>query len=212
MPRAKRIFTEIYPYHITARCINKEWFKIPTEQVWDIFSRHLYFAHHAYDARIISFVLMNNHFHLIIKTPQANIDKIMWYLMTEVSREITVEAGRINQTFGGPYFSSVITNDKYLAHAYKYSYRNPVESGLCTHAEEYKYSTLNALLGFSKLLIPIEEDEILFENPTETLKWINQDYKFTDIEDIEAALSRPKFKFYVQRKNRKPHRLEYSQS
>lgn len=43
------------------------------QQVWDIFCRHLAYTAYIYDARIHSFVLMNNHFHLLISTPNASI-------------------------------------------------------------------------------------------------------------------------------------------
>jgi hypothetical protein len=57
---------------------------------------------------------------------------------------------------------------------YKYIYRNPVEAGLCQYVEEYPWSTLNGLLGFSKLHIPVEEDTFLFDaGVTPILEWLN---------------------------------------
>jgi putative transposase len=212
MPRPLRIFSAAHPYHVTARCINRDWFKIPKEIVWSLFCDHLYFATHAYTARIHAFVLMSNHFHLIVSTPEANIDKIMWYLMTEVSRGITLEAGRINQTFGGPYYASLIRSDHYYLHAYKYLYRNPVDAQLAERVEDYKYSTLNALLGRSSLSIPLLADDLLFENIERTLAWLNTDYKMDDREHIRLALRKKEFQLPLIRNRRERNHLEIERS
>jgi len=37
MPRAKTILQNEFPYNITARCINKEWFNLKMDTVWNIF-------------------------------------------------------------------------------------------------------------------------------------------------------------------------------
>ena len=44
MPRAKTILQNEYPYSISARCINKEWFSLPIDFVWDVFSEELCMA------------------------------------------------------------------------------------------------------------------------------------------------------------------------
>jgi putative transposase len=194
MGRPKRIFSDQYPYHITARCINKEWFNLPIEEVWDIFSNHLFFCHHGFKAQIHAFVLMNNHFHLLISTPLGNIDKIMYYVMKETSREITFKSRRINQTYGGPYFASLITKDIHFNHAYKYIYRNPVDAGLCHRAENYTFSTLHALIGLRKTIIPLVSDELLIPNMEHTLNWINTAYSSSARDDIKHAMKKSTFK------------------
>jgi REP element-mobilizing transposase RayT len=94
MPRKTLIRSSEHPYHISARCINKDWFRLPIEDIWKIFEDYLCHVSHVYDLRIHSFVLMSNHFHLLASTPQGNIDKVMNYLMREVSRNITRESGQ----------------------------------------------------------------------------------------------------------------------
>ena len=62
MARSLHVDQGEFPYHVVAKCINGDWFSIPMERVWEIVSEQLYFVHHAYGLRILSFVLMSNHF------------------------------------------------------------------------------------------------------------------------------------------------------
>ncbi len=54
------------PYHITARCINKEWFRLSIPTVWSVMEDYLYLVATAFEIKVRAFVLMSNHFHLIV--------------------------------------------------------------------------------------------------------------------------------------------------
>ena len=195
-------------YYVTARCLKKDWFELSLENVWDIFTNYLFFLKHAFRFEIFSFVLMENHFHLIVKTPEANLDRGMRYFLRETSCRLTRSAGRINQTYGAPYRYSVLKSQNSLYHTYKYVYRNPVEAGVVRNVEDYYFSSLHSLLGKSKAMIPLVEDFILFSDPCQCLDWLNQGYPSTDIkEQIRKALKRKEFKFGRGRDSRE-NRLE----
>lgn len=210
MPRKKFIASQEDPYHVSARCINKEWFALPMDELWDLFSDYLFFIHYAFGIRIHSFVLMNNHFHMIVRTPNLNLDAAMNYFMRETSRIIGFRSGRINQVYGGPYHWSLIKSPNYYLHAYKYVYRNPVDGGLSSQVENYKYSTLSALIGYQHSIIPIEYDETLFSDLEEQLKWLNNCYPSHEIkDDIRKALRKNEFQF-AKDKRGNPHSLQNS--
>ena len=208
MPRKKYHPSESVPYHITARCINKEWFQIPLNEVWEILSEYLFFIHYAYNVKVHSFVLMNNHFHLILTTPDANLSEAMNYFMRETSKQFGLVSGRINQIYGGPYFWSLLKSQVYYGHAYKYVYRNPVEAGLCLNVEEYPFSTLHSLVGNSKTIIPLSDDTLLFSDLESQINWLNKNYSSLDYKrDIKNALRKREFHFGKD-KNRKSSVLE----
>ncbi len=94
MPRAIAIQQNEFPYSITARCINKEWFNLKMDTVWNIFSEELYLTNKYYNLQINAFVLMNNHFHLIATTPDANISQCMQYFMKNVSLRLSRAGNR----------------------------------------------------------------------------------------------------------------------
>jgi putative transposase len=206
MPRA-RFTPTTDPYHIAARCINKEWFASPTKDVWEIFNNELFLVQKQFDLKIHSFVLMSNHFHLLASAPNADLSIAMNYFLRESSKQILKANHRLNGTFAGRFFRSRIQGYHHFTTVYKYVYRNPVEAGLCRFVEEYPWSTLNGLLGFSKLILPLQEDTLLFDSGVEqTLKWLNQKPNDENRNSVRLAIRRPIFT--LPTRNRKANCLE----
>ncbi len=205
MPRKKVPVSSEYPYHITARCINRQWFSLSLPCLWDIMCDYLYLCHLLYSIKIHSFVLMPNHFHLMITAPQGNLSEFLLYFMRESSRSISRRSKRINQTFGSRNHKCIIQNYNYFINCYKYVYQNPLRAGLSKTVEDFKFSTLSGLLGLSPLLLPVEEDTILF-NPfpdQETLNWLNQRREKHLEEEMRISLKRPIMEFHPSRKTKK---------
>lgn len=206
MSRNPCILQSQFPYHIGARSINKDWFNIPMQEVWSIMSEQLFFVHHAFHFKIFAFVLMNNHFHLIVQTPEANLSDGMRWFMRETSRELARKGNRINQTYGGRYFRSIIKTPHHYLNTYKYVYHNPIKAGICKNVLDYPFSTIQGVLGKDLLLIPLEEDETLFNSIEDTLSWLNQIPTDQNWESVRKALRRSEFK--LTNVNKKKHPLE----
>lgn len=178
------------------------------EQVWEIMSTRLHSAKHRFNLRIHSFVLMSNHFHLLVSTPDANLSQAMAYFMKATSDELTFMSGRINQTYGGRHFRTIIEDYHYFTNSYKYFYCNPVMAGICQRPEEYPFSTLHGKLGKSHLLVPVEEDTLLFNDVDGILKWLNERPCDEDWKTMRDALRKSKFKLKMIKTTGKPHALE----
>lgn len=196
MPRKRVDISSEFPYHVSARCHNREWFDLPMQYVWSVFEDYLFLTKSQFNLRLHNFVLMNNHFHLLVSTPDANISAAMKYFMQLSSRELSRAAGRINQTFGGRHHKTLVGSYHYYMNCYKYVYQNPVRAGICSRPEDYQFSTLNGLLGKSRLTIPVEEDTLLFapDFNDSTLRWLNQRADPKREADIRLALRRSEFK------------------
>jgi len=210
MPRKPVVPSPNHPYHVTARCINRERFSLPLDIVWSIFEDYLYLIAIGYQVRIHCFVLMPNHFHLMVSTPQANLGQAMLYLLRETSREINRLSGRINQTYGGRYHKSLISSHHYFMCAYKYVYRNPVRAKLSHAVEDYPFSTLAGLCGRRRLLIPTVEDALLFTPGIDDrhISWLNTEPKAGHDEEMRLALKRPYFAFETPRKTGRESELK----
>jgi REP element-mobilizing transposase RayT len=208
MARAKRKLSAEFPLHITARNTNRDWFDLPKEEVWKVFEDYLYLAKPMFGIKIHSFVLMTNHYHMLVSDPEMKLPKFMHYFQTGSSIEMTRLSGRINQTYGQRYFSSIIGSYHYYCLAYRYLYRNPVDAGLVHFAEEYKFSTLSGLLGFNKQILPLEEDTLLFGDVHQTLRWINTEYKKGEREIFRKALRKTVFRLPREETSRRANRFE----
>ena len=200
MPRKAIERSNTNYYHITARSNNRDFFYLPILEVWDIFTEELKKLQLEYKLKIPAFVLMNNHFHLLVLSPNGPIDKIMYFLMKHTTLEIQKRSGRINRVFGGRYKGSIIKSYTYLVNVYKYIYLNPVKAGITTRAEFYPYSTLYfktkgpAYCPFRlESIIPthaFDEYEGLDE-----LKWINSDLLDEEYQSIKTGLRKTEFSF-----------------
>jgi len=206
MPRRRSILQSEFPYNIGARCINRDWFSLPMDHVWEIMSEQLTFIHHAYRVKIHAFLLMHNHFHLILSTPDANLSQAMEWFMRESSRTLTRAGNRINQTYGGRHFRSVMKSHHYFLNAYKYLYHNPIKAGICENVLDYPYSTLPGLLGHRRLHIPVVEDLTLFSEIESTLTWLNKKPSDENWEAVRNACRKREFKF--AKINGRSHPLE----
>jgi REP element-mobilizing transposase RayT len=207
MPGRSNIRSPDHPYHITARCNNREKFPLPLNEVWEIFEHQLFFIHHAFGIRIHAFVMMNNHYHLLASDPQLQLSHAMRWFMTETSREIGRRSNRKNHIYGQRNFKCLITSEHYFLHAYKYIYRNPVEAGACKKVEDYPYSTLFSLLGKSQLVVPID-DQILLSNLEVNLNWLNEFVEQENWDAVRCALKKDEFKLRKDRFRNKQLTLE----
>lgn len=191
-------------YHITARSNNREYFYLPQEIVWNIFMNELDILQSKYRIKIPAFVMMSNHFHLLVLTPDENIDKIMYFFMKRTTLEIQRLSGRINKIYGGRYKGSIIKNFSYLVNVYKYIYLNPVKAKITSKAEFYPYSTLYFKYN-SSLKLPIKIEDILpkhaFQNydNLDELKWINLTFNDTEYDSIKTGLKKSIFDYAKDR-------------
>ena len=208
MSRRSADYDYAFPFHVGARCINREWFAMPMDQVWMIMQRHLYFMVHAFDTKIFAFLLMSNHFHLLMSAPHGNLSQAMAFFLRETSREITFSADRINHTYSGRFFRSSLVNPHYYLQCYKYLYRNPIAAGFPYRVEEYRYSTLRGLLGLDQLIIPVKSDITLFSDVEGTLRWLNRAPNPEHWKTVGNALRKKHFMLPKHTSSKRDHELE----
>jgi len=99
---------------------------------------------------LVSFCLMPNHFHLIIKQRgEKDIADFMKCLMTNYSMYCNKRHNRVGTLFQGRYKAVLIKNDEYLLHLSRYIHLNPLAKGLSLG--KYDYSSYQSYLGLKNL-------------------------------------------------------------
>lgn len=174
--------------------------------VWEVMGDYLSLIAKGFEIRIHAFVLMSNHFHLLLTAPRGNMSASLLYFMRETSREITRLTGRINQTYGNRNHQTYLGNPMYFINSYKYVYLNPVRAKICERVEEYPYSSLHGLLGLSRLNFPVAYDTLLFEpaDTEEALQWLNTRPSDEQNLEMKLALKRPEFILRSRNRLRSP--------
>ncbi len=208
MGRHRRVLNSEFPIHVTARVNNREHFPCSMEETWDIISDYLYIFPLGFEIKILSFVLMPNHLHMLVRDPFGNLPNAMAFFMRETSREMGRISKRINKIWGGPYHSSIVDSYLYYLRVYKYVYQNPIRACLCQKVQDYKFSTLSMLLGINHSVIPLSLDELLTSDPDETLSWLNKSYDEDERIDLKNGLRKKKFKIRLRPATKKPSPLE----
>lgn len=175
MARQNLIRTDIFPYHVTIRTNNKDWFDLPMEKIWSICLNAFAIAKESYPVDIEAFVLMSNHYHMLVYTPNADLDKFMQLFNFSISKQIRYYTGRINRIFGDRYKWQLIKDQSYYKNVIRYIFQNPVRKGLCKKCEDYPFSTL---------FYQAKSKPILFSLPNEFKYPIYLDFFNTSNEDV----------------------------
>ena len=109
---------------------------------------------------ISAFCLMQNHYHLLIQTPEANISRSMRHINGVYTQRFNKLHGYDGQLFRGRYKSILIDADSYLLQVMRYIHRNPITAGL-TDKLNYTWSSHKAYLSDSKKWDWVSRDKIL---------------------------------------------------
>jgi putative transposase len=194
MPRALRVRQSQFPYHITNRSVNKMPFPIKPDKLWKLFSKRLHFCSFAFNIEIHAFVLMSNHYHLIVRCPDNNLSEFMTYFNREMSKEINILTNKINQNFGTRYYSTIVDDPRYYLTVYRYVYRNPVDAGLAKKVEDYPFSSFQFVLGKRKFEFPVFDYPVIESGHYLDLSWLNKDYQKNEKQKIRTALKKQYYK------------------
>lgn len=201
MPRKNLIRNETLPYHVTSRANNQEWFSLPLSEVWAICTRCLKEAYDKHKVEIISFVLMSNHYHLIVRTPDANLDQFMYEFNKRLAFSLKDSTGNINHLLGGRYKWCLIYSQKYFGNCYRYVYQNPKRAHITEKCENYPYSTLHCIVYNKEFVVPIF-DQMGFKDQY-ALNWLNENIDDEETNLIRSGLRRAELKELKDRANRR---------
>jgi REP element-mobilizing transposase RayT len=94
-----------------------------------------------FDFQLLAFVIMDNHFHLLIKTNKAPISTIMFNLDNVLSKFLNRVLNRTGHVFQGRYGCELVESDAYLIWLLRYIHRNPVRAKICENVEQYRWSS-----------------------------------------------------------------------
>jgi REP element-mobilizing transposase RayT len=97
-----------------------------------------------------AYCLMNNHYHLIIETPDGNLSAGMRQLNGVYTQYINRRHKRVGHVFQGRYKSILIEKESYLLEVSRYVVLNPVRAKVVKRPEDWKWSSYSAMAGLDK--------------------------------------------------------------
>lgn len=140
MPRPLRIEYENAYYHVINRGRARQ--KIfHSEAYYEAFLKTVEEAHQRFGVKILCYCLMGNHYHLLLKTPDANLGRVMRH----INGVYTQRYNRLKKTdgplFRGRYKAICVEQDSYQLQLSRYIHRNPIEAGIVSELDNYAWSS-----------------------------------------------------------------------
>ena len=194
MPRAPRVDVGNQIYHVINRA-NARHTIFETIADYRHFESLLIEALARSQMRLIAYVIMPNHWHLVLHpTADGDLSRFMqWLTLTHTqqlrARTETIGYGHLYQ---GRYKSFLVDTDMYLAALIKYVERNPVRAKLVAKVEDWRWGSghhrLNSAAEGKRILA-----DPLIDLPENYRAWINESDKEDDIKNIQHSIikSRP---------------------
>ena len=150
MPRQVRIEYSGAFYHVMARGNRLDpIFLSPKGEDQELFLKTLGEACEQTGFRIWAWVLMKNHYHLVLETPKANLVTGMSWLQNTYTRRLNTRHKLWGRLFGDRYKSILIEDDRssggssYLSTLIDYVHLNPARAGLIAPEKEKADSLLD---------------------------------------------------------------------
>ena len=125
MARALRIQYKNALYHITSRG-NERRTIFENDQDRIFFIQTLKESLKTYQVILYSYVLMSNHFHLLLETPLANLSEFMRRFNITYTSYYNRKYNRVGSLYQGRYQSILVQKDYYLYTLSRYIHLNPV--------------------------------------------------------------------------------------
>ena len=127
-------------YHVIARGNNKEYiFKENIDKGY--FIKQLKDTTKGMNYRIFGYVLMDNHYHLLVQTLDKKLQEIMHQINNKYSKYFNSKYERVGHVFQGRYKAIVVQDERYLVEVLRYIHQNPVNAGICKVVGGYKWSS-----------------------------------------------------------------------
>jgi putative transposase len=191
MPRLARVDLANEVYHVINRA-NGRMTIFREEDDYLLFEKLIMEAKELTGVRVIAYVIMPNHWHLILSPIR---DGDMGIFMHRLTNSHTRNYHVLTKTIGtghlyqGRYKSFLVDSDSYLLSLLKYVERNPVRAKLTEKCEDWKWgSSWRRVNGTTK------EKKLLDSSPTPIphgyIKWVNESDKEEELTAIRNSVNK----------------------
>ena len=94
-----------------------------------------------------AYCLMDNHYHLLLETPDGNLSIGMRHLNGVYTQSFNRKHGRVGHLFQGRFKALLVDRDSYLLELCRYVVLNPVRAGMVKRPADYQWSSYRATAG-----------------------------------------------------------------
>ena len=147
-------------YHVTSRGDGrKSIFKDDEDRT--ICLQVLASAVERYNWKVHAWCLMDNHYHLLVETPDANLAKGMRHFNGVYTQRFNLRHGRAGHVFQGRYKAILVQKDSYLQELARYIVLNPLRAQMVRRIQDWPWSSYRATAGLTDAPEWLETETLL---------------------------------------------------
>lgn len=140
MSRPLRIEYENACYHVMNRGRSRQRI-FHDDRYFEEFLNTLEEAHQRFGLQVLCYCLMSNHYHLLVKTPEANLGRAMRHINGVYTQRYNRLKKSDGSLFRGRYKAISVEEDSYQLQLSRYIHRNPIDAGMVKQLENYPWSS-----------------------------------------------------------------------
>ncbi|SNS43309.1 REP element-mobilizing transposase RayT [Anaerovirgula multivorans] len=140
MGRRPRIEFKGGVYHVIQRGNNREYIfdkKEDKEYLLKLIGEYK----EVMNFELYGFVLMGNHYHMVLKTLDSPLQDIMHRINNKYSKYYNHKNKRTGHVFENRYKGILVKDDKYLLSLLRYVHQNPLRAKMCKELKDYPWSS-----------------------------------------------------------------------
>lgn len=100
-----------------------------------------------FDAVMLSYCLMSNHYHFVVQTRQGNLSQLMRHINGVYSQAYNRRHDKVGHVFQGRFKAILVDEDAYLLEVCRYVELNPVRAGMVAEPGAWPWSSYRAHVG-----------------------------------------------------------------
>ena len=100
-----------------------------------------------FDARMLAYCLMGNHYHFVLHSAAANLSQLMRHINGVYSQAFNRRHSKVGHLFQGRFKAILVDRDAYLLEVCRYVELNPVRAGMVDAPQAWPWSSYRAHVG-----------------------------------------------------------------
>ena len=97
--------------------------------------------------RLHAYVLMGNHYHLLVETPEPNLSRGMHRVNAVYTQRFNQRHERVGHLLQGRFKAILVEKERHLLELVRYVVLNPVRAGLVGNPGEWRWSNYRSTAG-----------------------------------------------------------------
>jgi len=140
--------------------------------------------------KIAAYCFMQNHYHLLVRTPEMNLARCMRHLNGVYTQRYNIRHQCDGTLFRGRYKSILVEEDSYLLQLVRYIHRNPLRAGIVEDIDRFQWSSHKGYVSRAKKWDWLHKGYVLSmltSNKTQQIKHYRQYVSLDDSEEISEV-------------------------